>query len=74
MSEKEENHSCEHCEALLDSIQAAELLRIDDKTLQRMACKREIPAIKVGRLWRFRGSELDTWVRSRFTPEKQRSR
>ena len=53
------------CGGLLNSLQAAALLGIDDKTLQRMARRKELPAIKVGRLWRFRKPDLDSWMETR---------
>jgi excisionase family DNA binding protein len=49
-------------EPLLDSNEAAELLKIHPKTLQRMARRGEIPSIQIGKLWRFRGSELNAWA------------
>jgi excisionase family DNA binding protein len=49
-------------EPLLDSIEAAELLKIHPKTLQKMARKGEITAIQIGRLWRFRASALNEWL------------
>jgi excisionase family DNA binding protein len=49
-------------EPLLDTDEAAELLRIHPKTLQRMARKREILGIQVGKLWRFRASDLELWL------------
>ena len=49
-------------EPLLDSDGAAQLLRIHPKTLQRMARRREIPGVQIGKLWRFRRSELDGWM------------
>lgn len=52
-------------EPLLDSHQAASLLRIHVKTLQRMARRQEIPAFVLGGKWRFRASDLEVWVRSR---------
>ena len=52
-------------EPLLDSHQAASLLRIHVKTLQRMARHREIPAFVLGGKWRFRASDLEVWIRSR---------
>lgn len=52
-------------EPLLDSVQAAELLRIHPKTLQRMARNGEIAAVQIGKLWRFRASELDAWLKSK---------
>lgn len=57
--------SAERFEPLLDSVQAAELLRIHPKTLQRMARNGEITATQVGKLWRFRASELDSWLKSK---------
>jgi excisionase family DNA binding protein len=49
-------------EPLLDSDEAAALLKIHPKTLQRMARRGEIPAIQIGKLWRFRASELNAWM------------
>jgi excisionase family DNA binding protein len=54
-------------EPLLDSEEAADLLRIHPKTLQRMARNGEIAATQIGKLWRFRASELDLWLRSKKT-------
>jgi len=53
-------------EPVLNSLEAAALLQIHPKTLQRMARKGEIPAFRVGDLWRFRASALDQWLRSRL--------
>jgi excisionase family DNA binding protein len=50
-------------EPCLDSQQAAQLLRIHPKTLQRMARRGKLPGYRVGDLWRFRASELDRSVR-----------
>ena len=49
-------------EPLLDSTEAAALLKIHPKTLQRMARNGEIAAIQIGRLWRFRASILNSWL------------
>jgi excisionase family DNA binding protein len=54
--------SVPHFERFLDSNQAAELLQIHPKTLQRLARKGEIRAMRIGKLWRFRTSDLDAWV------------
>jgi excisionase family DNA binding protein len=40
-------------EQLLDSDEAAALLKIHPKTLQKMARNGEITGVQVGRLWRF---------------------
>jgi excisionase family DNA binding protein len=49
-------------ELLLDSDQAARLLRIHPKTLQKMARRGEIHGSHVGKLWRFRASDLNDWL------------
>lgn len=54
-------------EPLLDSVQAAALIRIHPKTLQKMARAGEIRAIHVGKLWRFRASEIEAWIRLKMS-------
>lgn len=49
-------------EPLLDSAEAAALLKIHPKTLQKMARNGEIVAIQIGKLWRFRASALNDWL------------
>jgi len=62
-SQLENNARLDHAfEPLLDSTEAASLLRIHPKTLQRMARNGEIAGIQVGRLWRFRASTLNSWL------------
>jgi len=58
-------------EKLLTNEQAADLLQVHPRSLQRMARSGEIPALKVGKFWRFRGSELDAWVRSLLESSRQ---
>jgi excisionase family DNA binding protein len=55
-----------HFERLVDSREAAALLQIHTKTLQRLARKGEIRALRIGKLWRFRTSDLDAWVHLRL--------
>jgi excisionase family DNA binding protein len=52
------------CEPLLDSKQAGSLLKIHPKTLQKMARAGTVPAYRIGDLWRFRASTLDSWLGS----------
>ncbi len=49
-------------EPLLDSEEAAALLKIHPKTLQKLARSREVEAIQIGKLWRFRASALNRWL------------
>lgn len=61
-------------ERLLDSEEAASLLRIHPKTLQRMARSGEIKGVQIGKLWRFRASQLDQWMASKFAGDASRGR
>ena len=54
-------------ERLLDSDEAAALLKIHPKTLQRMARQGQITAIHIGKLWRFRASVLNEWLEKMAT-------
>jgi len=51
-------HSPRVFERLLDSEQAAALVKVHPKTLQRYARKGVVPGVRVGKRWRFRASEL----------------
>jgi len=46
--------------------EAAAYLRIARATLYRLAAKGEIPAVKVGRVWRFSRQLLDEWLEARM--------
>ena len=50
-------------EPLLTLPEAAEILRLHSDTVKRMAQQGVLPAIKVGKYWRFRASCLDEWIR-----------
>lgn len=51
-------------EPLLSSEKASAILKIHPKVLERMAKRGEIPALKVGRYWRYRESDLEAWINS----------
>ena len=51
-------------ERVLNTEEAAALLQIHPKTLQKMAREGIVPAFRIGDLWRFRASALDEWLRS----------
>jgi excisionase family DNA binding protein len=53
-------------EPLLDSDQAAAILKIHPKTLQRMARRGDIRALQIGKVWRFRASVLDEWIQQKL--------
>ena len=49
-------------EPLLNSEQAAQLLQIHHKTLQKLARRGDIRGTHIGKLWRFRVSDLNAWI------------
>jgi len=53
-------------EPLLTTKGASQVLRIHPKVLERMAKRGEIPALKVGKFWRYRASALDAWITSKL--------
>jgi nitrogen PTS system EIIA component len=57
----------DYVQPLWDSSEAAHYLRVHPRTLTRMARDGEIPAIPIGRQWRFRKSDLDAWLESRIS-------
>jgi excisionase family DNA binding protein len=53
-------------EPLLDSNQAAAIMLIHPKTLQKMARRGEVRALQIGKVWRFRASVLDEWIEQKL--------
>ncbi len=53
-------------EQLLDSEEAAGLLKVHPKTLQKMARNGEIAGVQIGKLWRFRASVLNAWLEQKM--------
>jgi excisionase family DNA binding protein len=53
---------------LLTLAEAANLLQVSTRTLQRMIRNGQLPAFKVGGQWRLRETQLRQWVESRETP------
>ena len=58
-------------EALLTSKEASQILKIHPKVLERMAKRGEVPALKVGKFWRYRATTLDAWINSRLQSARQ---
>lgn len=49
-------------ERLMTIKQVAKYLHLGPTTIYNYAQKRKIPAIKVGRNWRFRPEDIETWL------------
>lgn len=47
---------------LLNVKQVAKYLQLKESTIYSWAQDGKIPAIKIGRTWRFRRSDLDAWL------------
>ena len=58
-------------EELLTSKEASQILKIHPKVLERMAKRGEVPALKVGKFWRYRATTLDAWINSRLQSGRQ---
>jgi PTS system nitrogen regulatory IIA component len=54
-------------ESLLTSGDVAKRLGINIATVERMARAGRLPAIKVGKLWRYRETDLDRWLEERVS-------
>jgi excisionase family DNA binding protein len=55
-------------EPLLTPIEAAKLLRCHAKTTLKLAREHKLPAIRLGRHWRFRTCDLTKWAESQIRP------
>ena len=44
--------------------EAAEYMDVTKDTVRNWIKKTEIPAHKIGKLWKFKKSELDAWIKS----------
>lgn len=53
-------------EPLLDSDQAAAIMHIHPKTLQKLARRGEIRGVQIGKIWRFRASVIESWIQRKL--------
>lgn len=53
-------------EPLLDTDQAAAIMRVHPKTLQRYARQGVVRGFQLGTMWRFRASDIDRWISERL--------
>ncbi len=49
-------------DTLLTVQEVAGILRLDVATIRQMAKRQEIPAIKIGKVWRFKKTEIRKWL------------
>jgi len=53
--------------------EVAAYLKVNDRTVYRMAAAGEIPAFKVGASWRFKQTELEAWMAQRHNQNDRNS-
>jgi excisionase family DNA binding protein len=53
--------------------EVAELLRLSEKTVYRLAQQGELPGFKAGGSWRFRREDIDAWA-ARLVRRQQEER
>ena len=54
----------------ITSEEASAYLKVNIRTIYRWTHAGEIPAMRAGKQWRFRKSELDKWLRKRAKPSR----
>lgn len=56
--------------------EVAEYLNLSKETLYKKVRKKEIPAIKIGRLWRFQKEAIEKWIeeKAKEFPKKPKKR
>ena len=50
----------------------ASYLKLNERTVYRMATAAKIPAFKVGTNWRFKKEEIDTWIEQQHNQNQSR--
>jgi len=58
-------------ETLLNVKQVAQYLQLKESTIYSWAQDNKIPAIKIGRTWRFRRADLDQWLERHLQQESE---
>ena len=53
--------------------EVATYLNVDEKTVYRLAKRRELPGFKVAGTWRFKKGDIDQWIEDRKAALQRRS-
>lgn len=64
-------------ESLLTIPELAELIKLSTQTIRRYVLRKEIPYLKIRKVVRFRGSDIEQWINSgglktEFAPSEER--
>ena len=60
-------------DGLLNVKQVAQYLQLKESTIYSWAQDGKMPAIKIGRTWRFRRTDLDAWLERHLQQEDEAS-
>jgi excisionase family DNA binding protein len=55
---------------ILTTKEMADYLRLHEITICKYASEGVIPAVRIGRVWRFDKEEIDNWIRESWTKRK----
>jgi len=53
-------------DSFLSPIQVAEIFQVPIRTVHALARAKKIPALKIGRLWRFREHDIRIWIERQY--------
>lgn len=59
---------------ILNAKEAAELLKLNERTVKRMADNGELPGFQLGNRWRFRREALEDFIRQKERQNLDRER
>lgn len=51
--------------------EVADFLKVNERTVYRLAAAKKIPAFKVGNAWRFKKIEIDKWIAEQSSQRKE---
>lgn len=62
----------EQPDEILTIEEVAAYLKVGRRTVYRLAANGQIPAFKLGGVWRFRRAELERWIAARIGTQEER--
>lgn len=57
--------------SILTIKEVADYLKVNERTVYRLAGAKKIPAFKVGGTWRFLRSDIEQWIKSQTTGSQE---
>lgn len=54
-------------ETVMTVKEVADYLRVNQRTVYRLAVERKMPGFKVGATWRFKRADIDGWIAAQAT-------